>query len=127
MPVQCDVRCIRNVVRKEMTQKSIAHLVFLFPGRSLSSLTKDFANIQSIISTGMCSNEGSIPYVCVASRKVQRAMQKCMTHCTFLLVTSTYSIGRINSNNYLLIIQYMCPSLVFILFCEFTNNLIFSN
>jgi hypothetical protein len=35
MPAQCVVRCIMNVVRKEMTQKSIAHLAFLFAGRSL--------------------------------------------------------------------------------------------
>jgi hypothetical protein len=35
MPAQCVVRCIRDVVRKEMTQKSIAHLAFLFGGRSL--------------------------------------------------------------------------------------------
>jgi hypothetical protein len=41
MPAQCDVRCIRNDVRKEMTQKSIAHLAVLFPGRSLTKAQVD--------------------------------------------------------------------------------------
>jgi hypothetical protein len=35
MPAQRVVRCIRNVVRKDMTQKSIVHLAFLFGGGSL--------------------------------------------------------------------------------------------
>jgi hypothetical protein len=35
MPAQFVVRCIRNVGRKKMTQKSIAQLAFFFAGRSL--------------------------------------------------------------------------------------------
>jgi hypothetical protein len=38
MPAQCFVRGTRNVVRKKMTQKFIAHLAFLFAGRSLRNV-----------------------------------------------------------------------------------------
>jgi hypothetical protein len=37
MPAQGVVRCIRNVGRKKKTQKSIAHLAFLFRGGSLKT------------------------------------------------------------------------------------------
>jgi hypothetical protein len=86
MPAQCVVRCIR---RKEMTQKSIAHLAFLFAGRSLIfSKHAGIYESRRVLAISLKKVKNVIVIILVTFMTSNSKINSCVMWCKFFYFAS---------------------------------------